>query len=179
MSLAGFEPQTAMTQEITQVDALTEEQRAKLFEWGENIFGVRDNELTWRHKDVHFLLTVNGELVSHVGVLKHEVSVDGQPILVGGVGGVVTIPQAQKRGFARVLMRHVAEFFVQWPVEAGLLFCLQRRIPLYQSLGWQLLSAPVVIQQPDGDRESPLKVMVLPFGKPWPEGKVELNSLPW
>ncbi|HSS20026.1 MAG TPA: GNAT family N-acetyltransferase [Pyrinomonadaceae bacterium] len=168
-----------MTKEITQVDTLTEAQRAKLFEWGENIFGVRAHELTWRHKDVHFLLTVDGELVSHVGVLKHEVSVAGRAVMVGGVGGVVTIPAAQKRGYAVELMRHTAEFFARWDVAAGLLFCLPRRVLLYQSLGWQLLHQPVIIQQPNGSIESPLDVMVLTFGQPWPEGKVELNSLPW
>lgn len=168
-----------MTKEITQVDALTDAERSRLFEWGEDIFGVQASKLSWRHKDVHFLLTVAGEIVSHVGVLKHEVSVAGQPLLVGGVGGVVTIPSAQKRGYARELMSHTAEFFKQWGVAAGLLFCLERRVPYYGSQGWQLLRFPVEIQQRDGNIESPLEVMVLPLTRAWPEGNVQLNSFPW
>lgn len=168
-----------MTKEITQVDSLTDAEVARLFEWGEDIFGVKASSLNWRHKDVHFLLSVDGELVSHVGVLKHEVSVAGQPILVGGVGGVVTIPSAQKHGYARELMSHAAEVFKQWGVEAGLLFCLERRVAYYGSQGWQLVRVAVEIQQRDGNIESPLEVMVLPLTRAWPEGRVQLNSFPW
>lgn len=169
-----------MNKEITQVDSLTDAERSRLFDWGEDIFGVKASALSWRHKDVHFLLSVDGEIVSHVGVLKHEVSVAGKPILVGGVGGVVTIPAAQKRGYARELMSHTAKFFKQWGVEAGLLFCLERRVPYYGSQGWQLVHSPVEIQQRDGNIDSPLAVMVLPLTRAsWPEGRVELLSFPW
>lgn len=168
-----------MTKVITQVDSLTEDDRARLFGWGEDIFGVKQLNLSWRHKDVHFTLTVAGEVVSHVGVLKHEVSVGGEAIMVGGVGGVVTIPTAQRRGYARELMSHAAEFFKNWQVEAGLLFCLKRRVAYYGSQGWQLVRSPVEIQQPNGNIASPLEVMVLPLTRTWPEGKIQLNSFPW
>nr|AIA13509.1 Acetyltransferase (GNAT) domain protein [uncultured bacterium] len=168
-----------MTQEIRQTNSLTLAERAQLFEWGVNIFGVQNEALTWRHKDVHFILSVDGEDVSHVGVLKHEVSVAGERIPVGGVGGVVTIPTAQRRGYARELMSHVAQFFAGWEVDAGLLFCLQKRVPYYGSQGWELVHDEVVIQQPDGNINSPLEVMVLPLRRSWPQGTIELNSLPW
>ena len=168
-----------MTKEIRQTDSLTPAERTRLFEWGVNIFGVADSALRWRHKDVHFILSVDGEDVSHVGVLKHDVTVASEPIPVGGVGGVVTIPSAQRRGYAREVMSRVAEFFASWEVDAGLLFCLPKRVPYYASQGWQLVHDEVVIQQPDGNINSPLEVMVLPLRRSWPQGKVELNSLPW
>jgi integrase len=44
-----------------------------------------------------------------------------------GVGGVVTVPGAQKKGLARRLMQHTAEFFErEWKVDAGLLFCFPK-----------------------------------------------------
>ena len=168
-------------EEIRQNEALTDEDKQRLFGWGENIFGVAPLKLSWRPKDLHFLLYSDGKLVSHVGILKHVVSVNGEPATVGGVGGVVTIPEAQKKGFARRLMQHSAEFFERaWKVDAGLLFCLPKIVAYYEALGWQSVESPVLIEQPNGKIASPLRVMVLPFGeRRWSSGNVELQSLPW
>jgi GNAT superfamily N-acetyltransferase len=169
-----------LTIEIKQSDALTDAEKDKLFGWGDDIFGADNLNLRWRPKDVHFVLHVDGEAVSHVGVLQHEVSAADRAIKVGGVGAVVTAPAWQKRGYASELMRHAARYFETTPVEAGLLFCLQRRVPFYESLGWQLLGDPVFIQQPAAEIVSPLEVMVRPVGgNVWPRGEVRLNSFPW
>ena len=169
-----------MKKEIVQSDALTDAEKEKLFGWGEDIFDADIFNLRWRPKDVHFVLQVDGEAVSHVGVLQHEVSVAGRGIKVGGVGAVVTPPAWQKQGYASELMRHAANYFETTPVEAGLLFCLRRRAEFYGSLGWKLVSHPVLIQQPSGEIVSPLEVMVLPLGgHVWPDGEVRLNSFPW
>ena len=126
------------------------------------------------------MLDVDGETVSHVGILRHEVRVAGEPVMVGGVGGVVTLPAWQKLGFARELMQHTVSFFENWNVEAGLLFCLRRRVAFYESQGWRLVHHPVMVEQPAGEIVSPLEVMVFPIGgHPWPGGKVKLNSYPW
>lgn len=166
--------------EIIQTDNLTKAQQEKLFGWGDDIFGADDLNLQWRPKDLHFLLKVSGETVSHVGVLTHEVSVAGQRITVGGVGGVVTPPAWQKRGYARALMQHAARFFETARLDAGFLFCLRRRVPFYESQAWRLVKYPVLIQQPSGEMVAPLEAMVLPIGeRRWPEGDVKLNSFPW
>ena len=169
-----------MIKEIRQTDFLSDAENDRLFGWGVDIFGADDLNLRWRPKDVHFLMEVDGEMVSHVGVLKHEVSIVGELLTVAGVGGVVTIPAFQRNGHARELMLHAAGFLREWQVDAGLLFCLRRRVPYYESQGWQVLKQPVTIVQPSGEIVSPLEVMVLPFGKSsWPDGEVQLNSFPW
>ena len=170
-----------MAEEIRLANAITDEEKERLFNWGENIFGVTEYTLSWRAKDVHFFLDVDGEPVSHASLLKHEVSVGGRPVLVAGLGGVVTRPEAQGRGYARRLVRHAAEFFAEeWNVEAGLLFCLPRMVSYYEALVWQTIDAPVLIEQPSGQIAAPLPVMVLPCdGHEWPAGEVELRSLPW
>jgi GNAT superfamily N-acetyltransferase len=168
-----------MTKDIRQLGSLTETEQKQLLGWGEDIFGAAKFKLRWRHKDVNFVLTIDGEMLSRVGVVKHAVTVADQEITVGGVGGVVTVPAAQRHGYASELMHYTARFFANWGVDAGLLFCLPHRIAFYESLGWQLVRFPVVVQQPDGDIESPLEVMVLPIKAAWPEGPIQLNSLPW
>ena len=167
--------------EIKQADVLTDIEQQKLFGWGENIFGVQNFTLQWRHKDLHFLVYDKGELVSHAGILKHIVSVNGEPVLVAGLGGVVTVPEAQRQGLARQAVQHAMRHAEsEWKVEAGLLFCRSTMVHYYEALGWQLVKAPVMIEQPGGNIPSPLHVMVLPFGQmTWPSGVVELQSLPW
>lgn len=109
------------------------------------------------------------------------ITVDGEFIKVGGIGGVVTVPTAQKKGLARQLMQHTAEFLEhEWKVAAGLLFCLPKMLAYYEALGWQRVESPVLIEQPEGKLASPLPVMVLPFHtEEWRHGSVELHSLPW
>jgi GNAT superfamily N-acetyltransferase len=117
---------------------------------GKDIFGAESLNLHWRPKELHLLLYARGKAVSHVGLLKHTISVEGHFVTVGGVGGVVTIPEMQKRGYAWLLMQHAAKLFGELQVDAGLLFCLQRMIPFYESLGWEIVGHPVMIEQPDG-----------------------------
>lgn len=162
---------------------LDPEDKRVLFEWGQNIFGVEDTLLRWRPKDVHFILEAEGRAVSHVGVLKHTVSAGGVPVVVGGVGGVVTVPEMQGRGLAQRGMRHAAAFMCEeWGVEFGLLFCLDRLKPLYESLGWRHVPERVEIEQESGPITAPFNTMVLPCGdgaREWPAGEVKLNSFPW
>lgn len=166
---------------IRQAIALTEAESRKLFGWGEDLFNVQQLSLRWRPKDPRFLLYDSGELVSHAGILKHVVIVSGEPVPVAGLGGVVTVPDAQRKGFARRLVQHAMRFAEsEWKVDAGLLFCRPQMVAYYESLGWQIVEAPVMIEQPGGRIASPLSVMVLAFGRMvWPTGSVELQSLPW
>jgi GNAT superfamily N-acetyltransferase len=105
----------------------------------------------------------------------------GKSIVVAGLGGVVTVPTAQRRGFARRLVQHAMKYAeTEWHVEAGLLFCRPEMIHYYAALGWQQVESPVMIDQPNGKIASPLPVMVLPFRDlHWPAGTIELESLPW
>lgn len=105
--------------------------------------------LSWRSKDLHFLFYSGGKPISHVGILKHVVTVNGEFVTVGGIGGVVTIPKAQKNGFARRLMQHTAKFLeCEWKVAAGLLFCLPGMVAYYEALRWQKVEGLVLIEQP-------------------------------
>ncbi|HYO90938.1 MAG TPA: GNAT family N-acetyltransferase [Pyrinomonadaceae bacterium] len=170
-----------MVEEIRQADTITDEEKEWLYNWSEDVFGVTSLDLRFRPKDVHFFMDVGGVPLSHVSLLRHEIGVDGQRLTVAGLGGVVTRPEAQGKGYAGRLIRHAAEFFErEWDVDAGMLFCLPRLTPYYESLGWQVIAGPVFIEQPTGRMESPFPALILPCRvRAWPEGAVELGSLPW
>jgi hypothetical protein len=107
-------------------------------------------------------------------------SMESRPT-VRGVGGVVTVPGAQKKGLARRLMQHTADFFErEWKVDAGVLFCLPKLTAYYEALRWREVEGPVLIEQPSGKIVSPLCVRALPLvGEGWSSGSIELGSLPW
>jgi hypothetical protein len=156
-----------MSETIRVVKELTDEARKRLFGWGENIFGVDDSKYTWRPKDLHVILDVDGQAASHVGLIVHSVNVAGKPVRVGGVGGVATNGDLHGRGYAQKTMRYAEKHMCEeLNVEFGLL--------------WQLVQEPVEFDQPSGKMVSPLNVMVLPCrGQTWPAGAVDLCSLPW
>jgi GNAT superfamily N-acetyltransferase len=169
-----------MTPTLRRSRDLSQETKQKLGP-GPDPFGIQAQTLSWREKDWHFFLDVDGEPVSHVGVLLHDVLVDGVPVPVVGLGGVITEPGFQGRGFAQILLREAVAFMTdELDADFGFLFCLPRLVPFYESLGWRMLPGPVLIEQPDGALESPVESMVLPLrGRLWPPGKVEIRSLPW
>lgn len=167
--------------EIRVRNNISDEESARLFGWGEDIFGSNYLNLTWKPKDLHIFLDVDDNPVTHVGLLQHTVTVAGQPLKVCGVGGVVTILDAQGKGYATRAMRHAASLMrEQLDVAFGLLFCHGRLMPFYERLGWRKVKDAVEIEQPSGPITSPMNVMILPCGKEsWPVGPVKLNSLPW
>jgi hypothetical protein len=170
-----------MSESIRLVKELTGDERQRLFGWGENIFGVEDSKYTWRPKDLHVILDVDGQAASHVGLLEQTVEVGGQPVRVGGIGAVATNGLMHGRGYAQKALRFAEKLMCEeMKVEFGLLFCLDRLRPFYERQNWQLLGDPVEFDQPSGKMLSPLNVMVLPCrGQTWPAGAVDLCSLPW
>ena len=167
--------------EIRFAEALTDEERQALFCWGKDIFGVEDANYRWRPKEFHFITEEDGHPVSHVGVLKTAVRVGGREVTVGGIGAVVTVPEAQGRRYVHAAMRQAADFMCsELGVEAGMLFCLPRLAPFYARQGWRMVEGEIEIDQPAGKMVWPYHVMVLPCGRrAWPAGRVEVGGLPW
>ena len=166
---------------ISIVSALTVAEHITLYEWGADLFGSEHLHLEWRPKDWHALCYEGTQLVSVTGVLKHEVLVKNRPVTVGGVGGVVTVPGAQRHGHATALLRCAAGFIhEELAARFGMLFCREAMVPFYERLGWVVVLDRVLIDQPSGSIQSPLAVMTLSCQKEhWPEGEVKLCSQPW
>jgi hypothetical protein len=170
-----------MTETIRVVKELSSEERQRLFGWGENIFGIEDDKYTWRPKDIHIILDVEGQPASHVGLIEQTVDVAGTLVRVGGVGAVVTNGSMHGLGLAQKTMRYAEKYMCEeLNVEFGMLFCLDRLKPFYERQQWQLIREPVEFDQPSGKMISPLNVMVLPCkGQTWPAGAIDVRGLPW
>lgn len=88
-----------------------------------------------------------GEALSHAGVLIRECEIDGSPVRIGGIGGLMTHPKARREGLATKVIKGSLEFFLERAVDFALLVCKRELVPLYEKLGWQLYRDKVLVTQ--------------------------------
>jgi GNAT superfamily N-acetyltransferase len=121
-------------------------------------------------------------LISAVGLLFRRGTIYGTATDIAGIGGVMTHPDARRRGFGKAAMEAAHEVIVRDHGSAfGLLFCETRNYGFYQGLGWRFFDGIVIAEQPNST--GPYQVMapfVRPFhGKTPPGGTIDLCGLPW
>jgi predicted acetyltransferase len=166
--------------EIRVVGSLTDEEEAAILALGD-IWEAAHLNLNWRSKEEHIVRYVDGVFAGKVSVLKHSVVINDQEVLVGGVGGVITMPAFQGQGHAAALLRYMADYLRDHlKLSFGILFCRSTLVPFYAQFGWHLIEDTVYIQQPQRTITSPLPVMYASYSEQlWPKGTVHLNSEPW
>jgi aminoglycoside 2'-N-acetyltransferase I len=146
--------------------------------------GEEDNSIDFQwvpKNDWHVVVKLEGVIVSQVGIVERCGTVDGKPVKLGGVGGVATFPNMQRKGLASAAM-HMAAGFMQdsLKVDFGLLVCARETEHFYRGLGWQEATGPLVFDQPQGKVNFDGVTMILPCVKQdWPPGIIDLCGLPW
>jgi GNAT superfamily N-acetyltransferase len=167
--------------EVRRTTRLRKGERERLFGWDADVFGSRVLDVKWQPPRWRFLVYADGELVSHAGALLETVRVGETPTTVGGIGGLVTVPQAQRRGYARIAMEAALAFLSGTRrVHFALIFCRDALVPYYGRLGFVRPSGPVLIDRPSGRRPCPLAALVRPLRElPWPPGTIEISGPLW
>ena len=169
--------------EIKATDALTAEEHAYIASWMRQVWGSTDAaNYKWSESDWHIVGRIDGKPVTHVEIVERIGTVNGQPVKLGGIGGVTTLPEWRRCGFASTALQRAATFMrEELRVEFGLLICEREMVPLYRRLWWEIADAPLVFEQSSGKTSFPEAVaMVLPCsGKEFPRGVIDLCGLPW
>jgi GNAT superfamily N-acetyltransferase len=145
-------------------------------------FGAVGEELQWRRKSRYLGLRDDaGALVGLAGVVLAEARVDGAPLQVAGIGGVIVTRAARGGGLARVLIERVLEIAPELGAELAMLFCLPANVGLYAKFGFELIETPVSARQPGGVIEVPMCAMWRPLTSTarWPPGSIELTGEPF
>lgn len=124
----------------------------------------------------------DAQLVSHVGVITREADYNGKRVVLGGVGGVETHPQARKQGYAGAGLVRAGEFLrKERGVDFALLFCSEELLRFYGRFGWQHFRGDVLIMQTTGKAKiTAQESMVLPGKQTAPlNGVLDLCGNPW
>lgn len=137
---------------------------------------------TWASPQWSVLLWDEAELVSRVGLVVREIVSNGETKVIGGIGGVMTHPGKQGKGYASKAMDEAATIFDEkLNVAYALLFCRPHLVEFYKRLGWKPFQGQLFVEQPQGRVEfSANGAMVLDVKEQAPViGMLDLNGLPW
>jgi predicted acetyltransferase len=167
--------------EVRIVDSYTAEDRRELAGMEEDPSQTRRYQLQWRPTEKHVLVVERGQKVCHVGLVQQTVEVQGNPIVVAGIGGVLARPESRGGGYCRIAMEAAeASVLRQQSAKFILLFCRPAMQSLYEHLAWTRVSSPVWIEQAQGDVVLPIPAMVKCLvAQNWPADEVRLRSRPW
>jgi hypothetical protein len=137
----------------------------------------------WAPPDYSILvLTPEGELVSHVGIVVRTGTLDGAAVKIGGVGSVNPHPRAQSRGYTSAGLRRAATaLHDDYRVAFSLLVCQEHLLPFYIRLGWLPFAGPLMVEQPAGPAVFTInrpKVLAGLSAAPQ-DGTIDLKGLPW
>jgi aminoglycoside 2'-N-acetyltransferase I len=114
----------------------------------------RFTEDDWQHAigGVHFVLDIDGILVTHASVVEREIHVGGRPLRTGYVEAVATTPERDGAGFGSIVMADVTTF-IRARYELGMLGT--GRHHFYERLGWRVWAGPAFVRMPGGDDRTP------------------------
>jgi aminoglycoside 2'-N-acetyltransferase I len=120
-------------------------------------FGTGDeafNDDDWAHAlgGEHFVLDLDGRIVSHASVVQRTIEIGGRPLRTGYVEAVATAPNLQGKGHGSIVMEaasdHIRQTFELGALGTG-------RHAFYQRLGWQTWLGPAFVRAPEGERRTP------------------------
>lgn len=118
----------------------------------------------WAHAlgGMHFVLDVDGRIVTHASVVEREIHVGDRPLRTGYVEAVGTVPDRQGARFGSLVMADVTAY-IRERFELGALDT--GRNHFYERLGWLTWRGPAFVRAPDGIRRTPEdegSILVLP-----------------
>ncbi len=120
------------------------------FGTGEEAFADED----WAHAlgGQHFVLDLDGEIVSHASVVERVLEIGGRPLRTGYVEAVATAPAEQGRGHGSIVMEAATEH-IRAGFELGALGT--GRHAFYERIGWAMWRGPAFVRSPEGERRTP------------------------
>jgi len=97
--------------------------------------------------DYNLRLEVDGEFAGYVGILRREISIDGNAVVVGAIRGLVIGEQYRGLGLGQLLMKAAHKVILKTiRAEYGFLICLTDISEFYQKLGWHEITGRVTLE---------------------------------
>jgi len=123
----------------------------------------------------------DGEVVSHVGIYRREVTWNGRKLKAGGIGGVATRAEVRGRGYASIALNAALQTLKdEGSSDFGLLFCAPKNAPFYIARGWKPFDGEVYCDQSAGRiRFEALAPYVCRIRREPLQGTIDLCGLAW
>jgi aminoglycoside 2'-N-acetyltransferase I len=121
-------------------------------------------------------------VVCHVGVYRREVTWNGQKMRAGGIGGVATLPDSQRRGHASIALNAAIQTLKdEGATDFALLFCEPHNAPFYMARGWKPFEGEIYADQPQQGRVrfEAIAPYVYKLKRAPLRGVIDLCGLPW
>jgi predicted N-acetyltransferase YhbS len=145
---------------------------------------------TWQpstaEMDVDFVLAWRGaEMIARSAVVTREALLEGRPVAIMGLAGVVVKDGYQGEGIGREMLKHSMSHVDTNPLDFCILLCERELESLYNKLGFrQIPGRNALFSQPDGRHYEykPDKGITMVYeknGARWPGGLLDLNGLPF
>lgn len=140
-----------------------------------------DDSMIYAIPEWYMLGYLRGMPITQIGILQRTITINQDPLLIAGVGFLITEPEYRGRGFATVVMKEAVSFVRdKLALPFSLLTCKPRLESFYSRMGWRIVNEPNIFVQPTGNRSCGGLIMVYECGGlPWPKGEIDLRGLPW
>jgi predicted N-acetyltransferase YhbS len=168
--------------EIVEFGLMTAARRNDLEGDEDDPFDQAGATLQFQRKQRHVALQdERGRLVASTGMLVVEVDVAGERFPVVGFGGVIVNVAHRGRGLGRAVVNAALATACTLGPRFAILFCLEDRKGLYDRLGFEEVEPPVLVEQPGGHAEMPMRTMqrALAPDASWPDGHLTVHGLPF
>ena len=152
--------------------------------WDRQIFtGSAEAADRWADPDWRLVVWEGDTWVTVLQMFMRTITVGGQPVKVGGIGGVMTLPDRRGHGYATAAMQRAVQFLGdEREVPFSLLICLPKVSPFYAALGWEPVNAPAYYETSGRKQLFVYYTSMMIYrhnGDPWPQGDIDLCGPPW
>jgi len=108
----------------------------------------------WAHAEGgrHFVLDLDGDVLTHAAVVERELHLSGRPLRTGYVEAVATAPAHDGRGHGSQVMEAVGDH-IRDAYDLGALGTGRHRF--YERLGWERWRGRAFVRGPDGPERTP------------------------
>jgi aminoglycoside 2'-N-acetyltransferase I len=120
--------------------------------WGDEEGEFSDDDWTSAIGGTHFLVEIDGVIVSHASVVERVLQTGGRELLTGYVEAVATAPQHRRRGYATQVMQAVGSL-IDDRYELGALGT--GLSGFYERFGWEVWRGPTSVRTERGLIETP------------------------